>query len=116
MNSIQLRVCKSHASYCRMLYALKNMPLYLLYYGLRRLKLHGQNHTKCTQFGQGKKIVFHRLCFLKTEYESKESIFLTICAIWCLFSDSPKQKKTIKKQINLMISVGNDVLLAEIGQ
>ena len=36
--------------------------------GLRRLKLHGQNHTKCTQFGPCKKIVFHRLCFLKTEY------------------------------------------------
>ena len=35
---------------------------------LRRLKLHGQNHTKCTQFGPCKKIVFHRLCFLKTEY------------------------------------------------
>ena len=37
-------------------------------YILRRLKLHGQNHTKCTQFGPCKKIVFHRLCFLKTEY------------------------------------------------
>ena len=35
---------------------------------LRRLKLHGQNHTKCTQFGPCKKIVFHRLSFLKTEY------------------------------------------------
>ena len=35
---------------------------------LRRLKLHGQNHTKCTQFGTCRKIVFHRLCFLKTEY------------------------------------------------
>ena len=35
---------------------------------LRRLKLHGKNHTKCTQFGQCKKIVFHRLCFLRTEY------------------------------------------------
>ena len=35
---------------------------------LRRLKLHGQNHTKCTQFGPCKKIVFHSLCFLKTEY------------------------------------------------
>ena len=35
---------------------------------LRRLKLHGQNHTKCTQFGPCKKIVFHRLCFLKPEY------------------------------------------------
>ena len=32
------------------------------------LKLHGQNHTKCTQFGPCKKIVFHRLCFSKTEY------------------------------------------------
>ena len=64
---------------------------------LRRLKLHGQNHTKCTQFGPCKKIVFHRLCFLKTEYDSKESIFLTICAISCLFSDSRKQKKTIKR-------------------
>ena len=40
-----------------------------------------------------KKIAFHRLCFLKTEYWSKESIFLTICAILCLFSDSRKQKK-----------------------
>ena len=37
-------------------------------YALRRLKLHGQNHTKCTQFGPCKKIVFHGLCFLKTEY------------------------------------------------
>ena len=35
---------------------------------LRRLKLHGQNHTKCTQLRPCKKIVFHRLCFLKTEY------------------------------------------------
>ena len=35
-----------------------------------------------------KKIVFQRLCFLKTEYSSKESIFLTIRAILCLFSDS----------------------------
>ena len=35
---------------------------------LRRLKLHGQNHTKCTQIGPCKKIVFHRLCFFKTEY------------------------------------------------
>ena len=35
---------------------------------LRRLKLHGQNHTKCTQLGPCKKKVFHRLCFLKTEY------------------------------------------------
>ena len=35
---------------------------------LRRLKLHGKNHTKCTKFGPCKKIVFHRLCFLKTEY------------------------------------------------
>ena len=35
---------------------------------LRRLKLHGQNYTKCTQFGPCKKIVFHRLSFLKTEY------------------------------------------------
>ena len=35
---------------------------------LRRLKLHGQNHTKCTQFGPCKKIVFHGRCFLKTEY------------------------------------------------
>ena len=37
-------------------------------YFIRRLKLHGQNHTKCIQFGRCKKIVFHRLCFLKTEY------------------------------------------------
>ena len=36
--------------------------------GLRQLKLHGQNHTKCTPFGPCKKIVFHRLFFLKTEY------------------------------------------------
>ena len=35
---------------------------------LRRLKLHGQNHIKCTQFGPCKKNVFYRLCFLKTEY------------------------------------------------
>ena len=35
---------------------------------LRQLKLHGQNHTKCTQFGPCKKIVFHRLSFSKTEY------------------------------------------------
>ena len=35
---------------------------------LRRLKLHGQNHTKCTQFGPSRKIVYHRLSFLKTEY------------------------------------------------
>ena len=35
---------------------------------LRRLKLHGQNHTKCTQFGPCKKKIFHRLSFLKTEY------------------------------------------------
>ena len=35
---------------------------------LRRLKLHGQNHTKCTQLGPCKKIVFHRLCFLEIEY------------------------------------------------
>ena len=35
---------------------------------LRRLKLHGQNHTKCTQFGPCKTIVFDRLIFLKTEY------------------------------------------------
>ena len=35
---------------------------------LRRLKLHGQNHTKCTQFGPCKKIVFYNPCFLKTEY------------------------------------------------
>ena len=62
-------------------------------YTLRRLKLHGQNYTKCTRFGPCKKIVFHRLCFLITEYKSKESIFLTICAILCLFSDSRKQKK-----------------------
>ena len=34
----------------------------------RRLKLHGQNHTKCTQIGPCKKMVFHRLCFFKTEY------------------------------------------------
>ena len=26
------------------------------------------NHTKCTQFRPCKKIAFHRLCFLKTEY------------------------------------------------
>ena len=60
---------------------------------LRRLNLHGQNNTKCTQFGPCKKIVFHRLCFLKTEYYPKESIFLTVCAILCLFTDSRKQKK-----------------------
>ena len=35
---------------------------------LRPLKLHGQNHTQCTQFGRCKKKVFHRLSFLKTEY------------------------------------------------
>ena len=39
-----------------------------LYITLRRLKLHGQNHTKCTQFGPCKEKVFHRLCFSKTEY------------------------------------------------
>ena len=61
---------------------------------LRRLKLHGQNHTKSTQCGQCKKIVFHRLCFLETEYYSKESFFLTICAILCLLSDNRNQKKT----------------------
>ena len=44
-----------------------DMPIYqqLLF---RLLKLHGQNHTKCTQFGPCKKKVFHRLRFLKTEY------------------------------------------------
>ena len=35
---------------------------------LKRLKLHGQNHTKCTQSGPCKKIIFHRLCFFKIEY------------------------------------------------
>ena len=35
---------------------------------LRRLNLHGQNHTNRTPFGPCKKIGFHRLCFLKTEY------------------------------------------------
>ena len=35
---------------------------------LRRLKLHRQNHTKCTHFGPCKKNVFHRLCLLKTDY------------------------------------------------
>ena len=35
---------------------------------LKRLRLHGQNHTKCTQSGPCRKIVFHMLCFLKTEY------------------------------------------------
>ena len=35
---------------------------------LRQLKLHGQNHSKCTQFGPCKKKVFNRPCFLKTEY------------------------------------------------
>ena len=37
------------------------------------LKLHGQNHTKCTQF--------------------ERSIPLTICDILCLFSDRRKQKQ-----------------------
>ena len=48
---------------------------------------------------------FYRLCFLETEYYCKE----TICAILCLFSDSREQKK-------LIISVENDVILAEIDQ
>ena len=68
---------------------------YFLCFILRRLKLHGSNHTKCIQPGPCKKIVFYRLCFLKTEYRSKESIFLTISAILCLFSDSQNKKKLI---------------------
>ena len=35
---------------------------------LRWLKLHGPNHTECTECAPCRKIVFHRLCFLKIKY------------------------------------------------
>ena len=53
------------------------------------------------------KFFLHGLCFLKAAYSSKEGIFLTVCAILCLFSNNQKQKK-------IVISVENDVLSAEI--
>ena len=63
---------------------------------LRRLNLHGQNHTKCTQFGPCNKIVFHRLCFLKTEYYPKKVSFLPFVPFRAFFRTA-ENKKNYKK-------------------
>ena len=64
---------------------------------LRRLKLHGQNHTKCTQFGPCKKNVFHRLTFLKNRILVQRKYLSYHLCHFVPFFGQPKTKKTIKK-------------------
>ena len=83
---------------------------------LRRLKLHGQNHTKCTQFGPCKKNSFSQAPFFENGILAQRKYPSYHLCHFVPFFGQPKTKENIKKLTNLMISVENDVLLAEIAQ
>ena len=85
-------------------------------YRLRRLKLHGQNHTKCTKFGGLQKNSFSQALFFGNRILVQRKYLSYHLCHFVPFFGQLKTKKTIKKLTNIMISVENDVLLAEIGQ
>ena len=68
---------------------------------LRRLKLHGHNHTKCTKSGPCRKIFFTRAFFLKQNFFQTKISFLPFLP-FCAFSRTAKDKKNLFFQWKMM--------------
>ena len=64
---------------------------------LRRLKLHGQNHTKCTQFDNAKKKRFPQALFFQNRILVQRKYLSYHLPLFVSFFGQPKTKKNHKR-------------------